>query len=200
MTITLCNGKGGAGKSTLAVLLGLAFEHAGRSVDLVDTDPQRTAQRWSEGIGAPRSPPAGAPAVLRVIDTPPRLDSPGLHRALAAADCVLLVTSPSPADLWGSQDTVEVIRQHLPSGRPARILFNQVQRRTLLAQGLDGLAHRIGLPALAVRIGRRQAFQHAALCGWPMLDRESQAEVTAAAREILELLSPPLPQEGPCLV
>lgn len=191
MTITLCNGKGGAGKSTLAVLLGLAWEQTGRSVRLLDTDPQRTAQRWSEGIGGPRPPGGDAPVDIQVIDTPPRLDSPLLHRALAGADCALLVTSPSPADLWGSQDTVGIIRQHLPAGRPARILFNQVQRRTLLAQDLDGLAGRIGLPALAGRIGRRQAFQHAALLGWSTLDRRSRAEVRSAALEILDLLAAP---------
>ena len=46
MTITLCNGKGGSGKTTLSVLLGAALVEAGHQVALLDTDPQNTATRW----------------------------------------------------------------------------------------------------------------------------------------------------------
>lgn len=187
MKITLCNGKGGAGKSTLAVLLCLALRNRGRRAGLIDRDPQGTAQRWLHEIGESGPDNGESPPEIVVIDTPPRLDSEHLQGALAETDCAILVTSPSPADLWTSQKTVTVIRQHLPAGRPARILFNQVQRRTLLAQDLEGLASRIGLPPLAARIGRRQAFQHAALLGWSTLDPESREEINAAADEILSL-------------
>ncbi len=188
MQITLCNGKGGAGKSTLAVLLCVAFQKTGRRVRLKDRDPQGTASRWIKEIGGIELASEDVDHDLVVIDTPPRLDSELLQRSLAESDCAVLVTSPSPADLWTSQDTVGVIRQYLPAGKPARILFNQVQRRTLLALDLDGLAERIGLPALGTRVGRRQSFQHSALLGWSGLDRESRAEVSAAAAEIIALV------------
>jgi chromosome partitioning protein len=186
--ITLCNGKGGAGKSTLAVLLCVAFQQRGLRVGLSDRDPQGTASRWIKEIGGIEPADNGSHDLV-IVDTPPRLDSELLHRALAGSDCAVLVTSPSPADLWTSQDTVAVIRQHLASGKPARILFNQVQRRTLLASELDGLAERIGLPALDTRLGRRQCFQHAALLGWPGLDHQSREEMLAAAGEIAALIT-----------
>ena len=189
MQITLCNGKGGAGKSTLAVLLCIAFQKAGRHAGLIDRDPQGTATRWIGEIEGVELVREGTSYDVIIVDTPPRLDSELLHQSLAASDCAILVTSPSPADLWTSQDTVGIIRQHLPSGKPARILFNQVQRRTLLALDLDNLAGRIGLPALATRLGRRQAFQHAALLGWAGLDGQSRDEMTAAASEISSLIS-----------
>ena len=51
MTITLCNGKGGSGKTTLSVLLGCALAEAGHRLGLLDTDSQHTATRWIEEIG-----------------------------------------------------------------------------------------------------------------------------------------------------
>jgi chromosome partitioning protein len=187
--ITLCNGKGGAGKSTLAVLLCVAFQQMGLRVALKDRDPQGTASRWIEEAGDIELATDGSGPEVVVIDTPPRLDSELLQHSLAESDCAILVTSPSPADLWTSQDTVGVIRRHLPPGKPARLLFNQVQPRTLLALDLENLAERIGLPALNARVSRRQSFQHAALLGWSGLDTKSRAEVAAAAAEIKALVA-----------
>jgi len=171
----------------MAILLGTAFQKAGHQIGLLDRDPQGTATKWIEETNElPLVDPADPPK-LQIIDTPPRLDSALLHESLAASDCAILVTSPSPADLWTSRDTVGVIKKHLPAGKPARLLFNQVQRRTILAQGLDDLTSRIGLPALVTRIGRRQAFQHAPLLGWSALDAVSREELLSAALEILAL-------------
>lgn len=185
--ITLCNGKGGAGKTTLAVLLATAFQKVGHRVGLIDRDPQGTATRWIRETGELELAAADSDHRLLVIDTPPRLDSELLHKSLAESDCAILVSSPSPADLWTSQDTVATIEQYLPDGRQARILFNQVQKRTVLAQNLEALTERIGLPALNTRIGRRQALQHAPLLGWSALDAASREELLSAALEIAAL-------------
>lgn len=193
LTITICNGKGGAGKTTLSVLLATAFNRAGHAAALLDRDPQATATRWLGETGdVPVAPTDGSgDHRLLIIDTPPRLDSRFLHEALSQSHIAIIVTSPSPADLWSSQDTVATIRQHLPAGCPARLLFNQVQARTVLSRGVNDLAARIGLPALNTRIGRRQAFQHAPLLGWSALDAVSREELRQAALEIAALAPPP---------
>jgi chromosome partitioning protein len=193
LTITICNGKGGAGKTTLSVLLATAFNHAGHAAALLDRDPQATATRWLGETGDVPVAPAdgGGDHRLLIIDTPPRLDSHLLHEALSQSHIAIIVTSPSPADLWSSQDTVATVREHLPDGCPARLLFNQVQARTVLARGVDDLATRIGLPALKARIGRRQTFQHAPLLGWSALDAVSREELLQAALEIASLAPPP---------
>jgi chromosome partitioning protein len=186
MVIVFCNGKGGAGKTTLAALLGCALADAGQRVGLIDRDPQRTATRWIE-----QTKPAGLQLVTSVtacdtviIDTPPRLESPLVHDSLQEADKAILITSPSPADLWTSQDTVQVIRQHYRKDKAA-ILFNQVQRQTVLGRELDSLAARIGLPALHHSIARRQAYQHALLLGWKALDAGAREEILQVALEIV---------------
>ena len=44
--LTLAQQKGGAGKTTLVAQLAVAFMAGGRSVALVDIDPQGSLTRW----------------------------------------------------------------------------------------------------------------------------------------------------------
>lgn len=47
-TIAILSGKGGAGKTTLAVHLAVASEQAGHSTALIDLDPQASAFSWKD--------------------------------------------------------------------------------------------------------------------------------------------------------
>lgn len=182
----MCNGKGGSGKTTLSVLLGAALVEAGHRVAVKDTDPQRTATRWIDEVGgleilAPRQEYGAI-----VIDTPPRLESREVADSISEADVVLLVTSPSPADLFTSRDTAQLI-QRLGASKRARILYNQVQPGTILARDLEETAERIGLSALKTSIRRRQAYQHAVLMGWKALPGEAREELLKVAVEIASI-------------
>lgn len=185
MNIALCNGKGGVGKTTLSVLLAHALAEAGRCTAILDTDPQQTATKWlaeCEGTKVLQYEKGGDyDAVL--VDTPPRLDT--LSRSLSFCQLAVIVSSPSPADLWTTRDTAEAIKPLLPRGAKVRLLFNGVQSQTLLARGLPDLAKRIGIPALSSTISRRQAYQHAALLGWQALDQHAREELFKAALEIV---------------
>lgn len=184
MTITLCNGKGGSGKTTLSVLLGCALVEAGHSVGLLDTDPQHTATRWIEEIGGLELAASGKQYDALFIDTAPRLESKEVTESIRRADVVVLVTSPSPADLFTSRDTAALIHREGAKDR-AHVLFNQVQPGTILARDLDDMAERIGLPAFKNTLRRRQAYQHAVLMGWKSLGGEAREELFKVSLEIV---------------
>jgi chromosome partitioning protein len=185
MNITICNGKGGTGKTTLAVLLAHALAEAGRRVAVLDLDPQGTARNWLRECESRKVAEykKGSEYDAVFIDTPPRLDA--LPAALASCSVAVLVCSPSPADLWTTRDTAAAIRPHLPKGARLRLLFNGVLVHSVLARELPALAERIGVKALSTAISRRQCYQHAALLGWQALDVAAREEMFKAALEII---------------
>lgn len=186
MIITLCNGKGGSGKTTLAVLLSQALAEAGRRVSLLDLDAQGTATSWLRECDKSMKvlkyeSSTDYDAVF--IDTPPRLES--LPAALASCSIAVIVCSPSPADLWTTRDTAAAIRPNLPKDANLRLLFNGVMPNTILSRDLPLLAKHIGVKALKTTISRRQCYQHAAVVGWAALDRSAREEIFKAALEII---------------
>lgn len=187
MRITLCNGKGGTGKTTLTVLLATALADAGHKVGVQDRDPQGTATKWlaeSPIAGVEMARPGGEYAAV-LMDTPPHASHPALAAAIRESDLVVVVSSPSPADLWASRDTADLVKAHLDGKSRARIVFNQVQANTVLARELADLAHRIGLKPCKSTVSRRQCYQHAALVGWGGLNTEAREEIRRLAIELL---------------
>lgn len=74
-TIVIASPKGGAGKSTTAILLGTELAHAGAEVVMLDCDPNRSLTLW-----ASRSPLPPRIAVLSDID------EAGIIRQIKARD------------------------------------------------------------------------------------------------------------------
>jgi len=189
MNILLCNGKGGTGKTTLTMLLAHALAEAGKRTAVLDLDPQATATRWLQECESgkvllyDRTAAAAADYDAVFIDTPPRLDT--LAPALATCSVAVIICSPSPADLWTTQDTAAAIRSKLPDKARLRLLFNGVLSHTVLARELPDLAKRIGVKALNSTISRRQCYQHAALLGWQALDLAAREELFKAALELV---------------
>lgn len=191
MIITLCNQKGGAGKTTLTLLLAMALEEAGRKVAIIDRDPQQTSTR---AIGHLNSQKLSTIEIcsktgnhdVTFIDTAPRLDKP-LAEALSVSDRVILVSSPSPADLWSTQQTRDYVNAHRKTSSNAAVLFNSVVLGSSIARDLAALAAHIGLPALKNFAVRRQAYQYAILQGWEALKSSQRDEIKNVALEIATL-------------
>ena len=102
--ITIAQQKGGSGKTTLAATLATAFLDVGKTVAIVDTDPQGSLGKWfMTRLDAKGDDPKlmfatatawGINYELRslsdkadivIVDTPPKADS-DLRPALRAAD------------------------------------------------------------------------------------------------------------------
>ena len=187
MIIAIVNAKGGSGKSTASVLLAAALAAANQEVRVVDLDPQGSAKEWvaSGKVGAVTlssniSDPWGG---FTLIDTPPRIDSPMVAEAICKADRVVLVSSPSPGDVLVTQRTADLIEK-LGASAKAKVLFNQVQRGTVLARDLPRMAEHVGLPMLRATIFQRQAYQHAVLLGWNSLSTDARMEIISVALEV----------------
>lgn len=135
-TIAVVARKGGSGKTTVAVHLGIAAHLAGRSAQILDTDPQQSAVevfKMREGPG-PRcvaSTPTGllsaqlaaraAGVEALLIDTPAGTEE-GMSNAIVLADLALLVIRPTFLDLTAAVHTAQVLKK---LRKPALVVMNQ---------------------------------------------------------------------------
>jgi cellulose biosynthesis protein BcsQ len=184
MIITVCNGKGGVGKSTVSVLLSLLLNQANQSTGLIDRDPQGTATYWLKNLGQEQAHPGGN-YEHHVIDTPPQLSSPMFTESVRQADRIVVVCSASPTDLWTTKDTVAAIEAFKQPHAKLLLLFNRIKGGTTLAKGIERLAAQIGTERIPGFLSDRQAFQHAAIYGIDGLTDEALAELSSAAKAIL---------------
>ncbi len=144
--ITIAQQKGGSGKTTLAVNLAVGFAQLGKSVALMDTDPQGSAGRWfmtrletqpkaaiefatasAWGVTYEARKLADANDVV-IIDTPPKADS-DLRPALRAADLVLIPVATSHLDLWAVEAVLELTER---ASKPAMIVMTRARHGTRL--------------------------------------------------------------------
>ncbi len=188
MVITLCNQKGGAGKTTLTLLLAMALENVGRKVAVIDRDPQQTSSQAithlrGSGLTEIKLATVADGYDVVFIDTAPRLDET-LAQAIAASDRVFLVSSPSPADLWSTQQSRAFVENALQPGAKRAVLFNSVVQSAKISRDLEEFAKLIGLPTLKNFVTRRQAYQYAVLQGWNVLKLGEKMEIQNAALEI----------------
>ena len=137
--ITFAQQKGGAGKTTVLAHLAAAWAEAGRSVAVMDLDPQQSLTRWA----ALRADPAIAllesrdyraggdiKAARRQHDLV-LVDCPGaasslLENAMRESDLVLAPCQPSVMDVWATGSVIETTRK---LKRPLRIVINRVPAR-----------------------------------------------------------------------
>jgi chromosome partitioning protein len=182
--IAVTGRKGGIGKSTITANLAAELLILGRSVAVIDTDPQGSLIGWARlGDGALRDivkavevasagqfraairkAAAGADRVL--IDSPPGVGDAVLLASLAA-DLVLLPCGPSPLDILAVRDALELARQarqERGGTLPAIRFIPSKVTSTRLGRGLADTLAEMGEPVLPP-IGQRAATAEAALTG-----------------------------------
>lgn len=197
--------KGGAGKTTLLAHLAVAFRSRGRTVALLDADPQGSLTLWArqreanlgndltviggEGLDLTREAARLKRAHdLVLIDSPPHTqDAP--QQAIAAADLVLVPVQPSPMDLWATRPTLVLAAQ---AGKPLLLVLNRMPPRGRLADEIAGLLKSFQVPIARTRLGNRAAFAAALSEGKAVgeLGPRSAAalEIKALAAEVGKLL------------
>jgi chromosome partitioning protein len=191
--ITFAQQKGGAGKTTVLAHLAAAWAAAGRSVAVIDLDPQRSLTRWAKLRADPRIAlieskdyRAGADmkAAARTHDVV-LVDCPGaasnlLDAAVRESDLVIAPCQPSVMDVWATASVIDTCRR---LKRPLRILLNRLPPRAgSVEEALAALGDARAF-LLESRLGNRVAFSQAVLTGRtaPELARRSAAAAEIAA-------------------
>lgn len=188
MNIAMVAKKGGVGKSTVSILLYEALKQAGKAVSIRDWDAQGTSSKALRFItnNAVNGSRPGSGADIVIYDTPPNLEHTATATAVRTADIVLVVTSPSPADIWEAEDAATFVRSR-NSGSQVRLLFNKVRRLTVLGRLVEESAKEVSVPALSTTISARECYQHAIAQGWKALDSAAREEVLQLTVSVLAL-------------
>ena len=207
--ITVAQRKGGAGKTTLAAQLAVAWWLQGRRVALLDIDEQGSLQAWAEvrgravgeggdgglpvthlsgwRLGSELSRLKGA-ADLILVDCPPHAETDA-RTAIRASDLVLVPCQPNPLDLWATRETLAIARRE---NRPALLVLNRVPPRGRSALAIRDAMAEEGLPLADAVLGNRVAFAASMGEGRGVGETEPRSpaaeEIGALAGEILRRL------------
>ncbi|MEQ8442887.1 MAG: ParA family partition ATPase [Alphaproteobacteria bacterium] len=198
--LTIAQQKGGAGKSTLAAHLALAWVLKRKSVALVDIDPQQSLAAWyaareeqfgEDKTGLTFEAVTGWRAARTVekladdhdyvlIDSPPHADTDA-RVAVRAAGLVLVPAQPSPLDIWATMPTLELAQKEKSD---VLLVLNRVPpRANLTAQMITKLGD-YPVKVAKATIGNRVAFADAMVTGRTALETKGSS---VAAKEIRAL-------------
>ena len=174
--IAVLGRKGGIGKSTIVGNLAAEFAARGRTVVVLDADPQHSLAAWAaqgdgvlsrcvekvkadggEALGS-RARRSQKEADIVLIDTPPgNLET--AYEAAMVADLVLLPCGPSPLDMFTLKDVLaQTLKARAKRGskRPRiRFVPSKVLMHTNLGRSLTSSLEAMGrkvLPAIGQRI------------------------------------------------
>lgn len=205
--ICVAQQKGGSGKTTVVVSLATAFLARGRSIALLDTDPQGSLGKWfdvrEESLGVnpnlhfSTATAWGISRELRslgkvadyvFVDTPPKADS-DLRPALREADLILVPVSASHVDIWATHDVLDLADR---AGKAAHVVLNRTRSGTRLGLEIeDGVKD---LPATTLRsaLGNRVIYAETLGRGLGVVEARKSgvaaSEVMSLADEVGSLL------------
>jgi chromosome partitioning protein len=198
--ITIAQQKGGAGKTTLAAHLAVAWTAQKKRVAVVDIDPQQSLSTWFQVREAAQGDARAGLLVNQIngwrvrneveklardhdivlIDSPPHAETEA-RVAVRAAHLVVIPVQPSPMDVWATRPTLELAQEERT---PAVLVLNRVPPRANLTERMTEQIADLGADVAKARIGNRVVFAAALSEGRAVGEVQPSGK---AAREIKAL-------------
>ena len=121
-TILIINSKGGSGKTTIATNIASYFSNEGKSVALIDLDPQQSSADWVKARSSAKKPIGIYNALnygkikrntdVKVFDAPAGITGKDLTKVLTLAQSVIVPVLPSPIDMKAASKFIEALKKH----------------------------------------------------------------------------------------
>jgi chromosome partitioning protein len=197
-TIAFVSQKGGTGKTTCCIELGVTAARAGEAVAIIDLDPQTNAANWKDRRKAENPAVVSAQpgrlkqtidaaeengADLLLIDTPGKNDNIAIG-AVRLADLVLIPCHGVIYDM----ETLPSVRDLVQAagGTPAFVLYNGVPPLgTRIADELKAMTKSYcGLEPCPVHFTRRSAYESAPASGQAGQEIDGEGKVKAEAEKL----------------
>ena len=199
----MLNQKGGVGKTTLSISVAhaLSLKNNKERVLLVDADPQQSALIWSDVrdgdhpftvISLPKKNLHRDLAEMQsdynhiIIDGPPRVTD--LARScIMASDLVVIPCTPSPYDLWASEETVNLVKEATEYKENLKFIFtlNRKIVNTAISRDVVKSLKEMDVKVCKAQVSQRVLFAEAAAQGCTVFDIEPNGK---AANEIKKLV------------
>ena len=178
-TIVFASPKGGAGKSTSAVLLAIELAETGKKVTVIDADPNRPVSKWAKRPGKPATltvlDDVTEETIIGTVEAAARtshyviVDLEGtasvmVSFAISRADLVIIPSQGSQLDGEEAVKTVRLVRKQEEAFKlsiPAAVLFTRTSAaiRTRDLRRIEAEFQRAGVAVFGVTINERAAYR-----------------------------------------
>jgi chromosome partitioning protein len=201
MIISLVNQKGGVGKTTIAINIGIGMARRNYKVGFLDTDPQGTASQWQTIEGNVAFEVRRHPAPVSsgdlteadrnhgvlVIDTPPAIGEI-TQSVLEISDLAVIPLAPSVLDIWSSRTTIGMIEEAKkvnPKLEGRLLVSRKIPRTRLGRDGREAIAA-LEMDVFETEISQRIAYVESMIAGVSVFQYAPKSEASLEIENLCE--------------